>query len=119
MSKALKEWIRDSQEREDRKAAEIAARDAKIKQMAAAIKAKKEAEKEDLKQRQEAFAAEQQQKFEAELEDEAKRLFRVGNPHASEETWKAVRDEYRKKVLVQRSEDAVRQTDAFYSAYGW
>ncbi|HST53077.1 MAG TPA: hypothetical protein VLJ61_13790 [Pyrinomonadaceae bacterium] len=116
MSNALERVIRESKEREERKAAEKAARDAKIKKLADEARATKDAEKEDLKRRQEAFAAEQEGKFEAELEDEAKRLFRAGNPLASEETWESVREEYRKKVLLQRSEETQRRTEAFYRA---
>ena len=56
--------------------------------------------------------------FEVVLEAEARRNFFAGSPDAPESAYLAVREEYRKKVLLRRSEAAER-ADTPHRIYRW
>lgn len=56
--------------------------------------------------------------FELVLDGEARRMFEEGSPDAPESAWQSVRDEYRKKVLLRRSE-AAAHADTSHRIYRW
>lgn len=109
MSSALERMIAESKKNEAAKAAQQAARDKIFKDAADAAAAKDEAEKAEQQKRRDADKAVREEKFDAELEDEARQLFNTGNAGASDAVWQSVRDEYRKKVLLRRSEQEAQR----------
>lgn len=114
MSKRLEQIVEESKAQESAKAAKKAELDAKIKKMADAARAKQAAQKEEQRQRQEAVVATRQKTFDEELEREARQLFFAGNSGASEATWQSVREDFRKRVIVARSEKATRRSSRTY-----
>ncbi|HZH92091.1 MAG TPA: hypothetical protein VEX70_15910 [Pyrinomonadaceae bacterium] len=108
MSSALERMIAESKQKEAASKARRDAVDKVFKDAAADAAAKDAAEKAGQQERLDADRAAREAKFEQELEQAARGLFFAANSGASEALYQSVRDEYRKKVLSQRAEQATQ-----------
>lgn len=93
-------------ERAERKASGKAKHDAEIQRLADADSKRRAAEEAERKRQIEAADKRREEQYERELEEDSVRLFREGNPGASDAVWKSVRDEFRRLVIKRRAEEA-------------
>jgi membrane protein involved in colicin uptake len=98
----------------ERKAAEKAKHDAEIQRLADADSKRRAAEEAERKRQIEAADKRRAERFEAELEEDARALFYSGNPGAAPSLWQTVRDEYRRLVMRRRAEVAAGQSHSLY-----
>lgn len=98
----------------ERKAAEKAKHEAEIQRLADADSKRRAAEAAERKRQEEAADMKRAERFEAELEEEARALFYSGNPGAAPSLWQTVRDEYRRLVMRRRAEEAAGGSHSLY-----
>lgn len=114
-NKALLERAEREQREVDEKKA---SHKAELQRLADEHEARMKREAAEQAKKEAAEQAKRDAQFEAELEADALRLFRDGNPGAPDSLWQSVREEYRRLVLRRRAE-AAADAGAHHSLYLW